>query len=341
MNILIIKPSSLGDVVHALPVLKALRDQYPESRIDWVINRSLINLLDNHPMIDDLIIIDKDSWKDIYRLPGTLKEIRNLIRQLRSRYYDIVIDLQGLLRSGILTGIAKSHIKIGFANAREGSYLFYNKKIPIKDNLHAVDRYLEIARAAGAEIRKVEFPIIIDREAESKIKNMVKREPYVLIFPSARWLTKRWPMERFGLLISEIKLPVVISGSVADQTLGDSIIKLAKEINDSIDVINLCGKTGLKELIALINNARIVITNDSGPMHISTALNKPTVAIFGPTNPENTGPYGWKERKNISVISARVDCSPCRKKKRCDHLSCMMEISVDAVKKEVMRLLSS
>jgi len=338
---LIIKPSSLGDVVHAFPVLKALRDQYPESRIDWVISRALVDLIDNHPMIDDLIIIDKDLWKDIYRLPETLKEIKALIRRLRSRYYDIVIDLQGLLRSGILSGIAKSRIKIGFANAREGSHLFYNKKIPTKNNLHAVDRYLEIVRAVGAEVKKVEFPIIIDKEAESKIRDMVRRDTYVLIFPSARWLTKRWPMERFASLISGIEMSVVISGSGTDQALGDNIIKLAREINDSIDVINLCGKTGLKELIALINNARLVITNDSGPMHISTSLNKPTLALFGPTDPENTGPYGWKEKRNISVISARVDCSPCRKKKGCDHLSCMMEISVDAVKREVMHLLSS
>jgi len=340
VNILIIKPSSLGDVVHALPVLKALRDRYPESKIDWVISRVLVDLIDNHPMIDDLIIIDKDSWKDISKLPETLKEIRNLIRQLRSRYYDIVIDLQGLLRSGILTGIAKSQIKIGFANAREGSHLFYNKKIPTKNNLHAVDRYLEIVRAVGIEVKKVEFPIIIDKGAESKIRDMVRRDTYVLIFPSARWLTKRWPPERFALLISEIKIPVVISGSGVDQSLGDSIIELTREINDSIDIINFCGKTGLKELIALIHNATIVITNDSGPMHISAALNKPTLAIFGPTDPENTGPYGWKEKRNISVISARVDCSPCRKKKGCDHLSCMMEISVDTVKREVMRLLS-
>jgi len=170
---------------------------------------------------------------------------------------------------------------------------------------------------------------------------MIRRDTYVLIFPSARWLTKRWPMNRFATLISEIKVPMVISGSDTDHALGDNIIKLAREINNSIDVINLCGRTGLKELIALINTARLVITNDSGPLHISTALNKPTIALFGPTDPETTGPYGWKEKKNISVISAQVECSPCRRKKRCDHLSCMMEISVGVVKKEVMRLMYS
>lgn len=339
MNILIIKPSSLGDVIHALPLLKALRDQYPDSKIDWVISSALVELLDKHPMIDDLIIINKDSWKDIYRLPETLKEIKRLIRQLRARYYDMVIDLQGLLRSGIIAGITKSQVKIGFANAREGSHLFYNKKILIKDSLHAVDRYLGVVRAVGVEVREVEFPIVVDKDAENRIRDITRRNQYVLVFPSARWLTKRWPMERFASLISEIKMPVIISGSEDDQPLCDNIIRLAKEINNSTDVINLCGRTRLGELIALINNARLIITNDSGPMHISAALNRPTVAIFGPTDPEITGPYKWKEKNNISVINAKVDCSPCRKKKRCDHLSCMMKISVDGVREEVMRLL--
>jgi len=341
VDILIIKPSSLGDVIHALPVLKALKQRYPHARVDWVISSTIRGLLDGHPMIDELISIDKDRWKDIHRIPATVNEIKVLIRRLRSRPYDMVIDLQGLLRSGIITAVARSKIKIGPARAREGAYLFYNRKVATGESMHAVDRYLEIARAAGAETEEVEFPISIHREAEQRVREKAKRDEYVLIFPSARWLTKRWPAERFASLTSGIDLPVIICGSVADRGLADKIIRMAQETGGSADIINLCGMTDLKELIALINSATLVITNDTGPMHISAALNRPTVAIFGPTSAERTGPYRWEERDDVSVISAGVECSPCRKKSHCSHLSCMIQISVDEVKTEVERLLNS
>src|SRR4030067_3567056 len=145
MKILIIKPSSLGDIIHALPFLKAVKDSFPEAQIDWVISKNLRGILEGNPLIHKLITFDKDSWTDIKRLPQTLSEITNLRKALKSRRYDLVVDLQGLLRSGLIAFCTPASAKIGFDQAREGSRYFYDKKIPNGGAVHAVDRWLEIA----------------------------------------------------------------------------------------------------------------------------------------------------------------------------------------------------
>lgn len=334
MEILVIKPSSLGDVIHSLPFLKSLKDTFKDVHIDWVISKNLAEILENHPLINNLIIFDKDSWKSIKNLPKTTREAGRLIRTLRSKKYDMVIDLQGLLRSGIITGIAQSPVKIGFDNAREGSRCFYNKKIHINDTQHAVDRYLEVAKSIGANSERIGFPLVIDESVKERVKSLTgDLKEYVVIVPSARWETKRWHPENFARLVSEIGIPCVIAGSKSDK-------QIAKHILDSSGgkCIDLSGKTDLKELAALIAKAKAVISNDSGPMHIAAALGVPVIALFGPTDPEKTGPYGWKNNKNLKVIRTSVPCSPCFKKK-CKDPVCMSGITVEKVLEETREYL--
>jgi lipopolysaccharide heptosyltransferase I len=345
MKILIIKPSSLGDVIHALPFLKAVKDSFPDAQVDWAISKNLKGILEGNPLIHELISFDKESWKDIKNLPQTLSEITGLRKFLKSKRYDLAVDLQGLLRSGLITFFTPASTKIGFKHAREGSRYFYDKKISDNGAVHAVDKCLEVAAAIGAKSKKIGFPLHTDAKAREKITQLTDNvSEYIVIVPSARWATKRWPAEYFSSLIKKIPCPCVIAGTKADRALAHEIIQQTisrdqrtktslspdKKAESNNTIIDLSGRTTLKELVALIDGAKAVVSNDSGPMHIAAALNKPVVALFGPTDPAKTGPYGWQKHKNMKVIRTTVPCSPCRKK-RCREFLCMKDIDVDRV----------
>lgn len=348
MKMLIIKPSSLGDIIHTLPFLKAVKDSFPDARIDWLISRNLKGLIENNPLINEVMVFDKDSWKNIKNLPGTINEMSLLRKILKSKKYDIAVDLQGLLRSGIITYYTPAGTKIGFADAREGSRFFYNRKIPVNGAVHAVDKSLEIARAIGAKTGKVKFPLTIDEVSRDRVKKLINNlNEYVVVIPSARWITKIWPAEYFAALIRKIKLPCVITGGKGDREIAQKIIEIVQKTDNPPEsplklrgergvtepgthIFNLAGKTDLKELVALIAGARAVVSNDTGPMHVAAAFNKPLVALFGPTDPVKTGPYGWQKNKNFRVIKSGVSCRPCFKKK-CGNFICMDNISVDEV----------
>jgi lipopolysaccharide heptosyltransferase I len=339
MKMLIIKPSSLGDIIHTLPFLKAVKYAFPDARIDWVISKNLKGLIENNPLINEIIVFDKDSWKNIKNLPGTINEMSLLKKILKSKKYDIAVDLQGLLRSGIITYYTPAGTKIGFADAREGSRFFYNRKISVGGAVHAVDKSLEIARAIGAETGKVEFPLTIDEASKERVKKLINNvNEYVVVVPSARWITKIWPAEYFASLIRKIKLPCVITGGKGDKEIAQKITEIVqntvhstrKKAEPGAHIFNLAGRTDLKELVALIAGASAVVSNDSGPMHVAAAFNKPLVALFGPTDPVKTGPYGWQKNKNFRVIKSGVSCSPCFKKK-CSNFICMDNINVDKV----------
>jgi lipopolysaccharide heptosyltransferase I len=334
MKILIIKPSSLGDVIHSLPFLKALREKFQDAYIEWVISKNLKELLEGNSLINELIVFDKDSWKRIGNLPETFKETIGLIKRLKSKRYDMVIDLQGLLRSGLMAFFSPSPLRIGFKHAREGSGLFYNRRISVNDSLHAVDKYLEIARSLGARTDRVEFPLFLKDVDREKIKNKIGNlSEYVVIVPSARWESKRWPPENFGMLIERLPVPCVIIGNYSDTQTVQHVINSSNGKG-----INLCGRTSLREVAALIADAKTVISNDSGPMHLGVALRRPVVTLFGPTDPSKTGPYGWGKNKNLKVIKTDVPCSPCFKK-RCKTPLCMWGISVERVLEEVKEFL--
>lgn len=340
MKILIIKPSSLGDVVHALPFLKSIKTAFPDAQVSWVISKNLRGILEGNPLINRIIEIDKESWKKPLMIPKTSREIISLVKSLRSDNFDMVIDLQGLLRSGLITFFSNSPLKIGFQHAREGSRLFYNKKIPVNGTLHAVDKCLEIAKFLNAQTERVEFPLHVDDAALQEVKKLIGNiSDYVVIVPSARWETKRWKPENFGSLVSRLDLPCIVTGSSSDKSIIQKVVSSSRGKG-----ISLCGKTGLKELIALLSGAKAVVSNDSGPLHIAAALGVPVVALFGPTDPKKTGPYGWSEspgrrkNRNIKVIKSLFPCSPCFKKK-CKEPLCMNGIRVETVFREVQEYL--
>lgn len=327
-KILLVKPSSLGDVVHSLPFLNAIKDNFPNAEIHWVIAKGLEGLLETHPMVKKLWIIKKDQWKNIKNIDETILEIKNLFGGLRKEEYDITIDLQGLLRSGLLTYAAKSPVRIGFKEAREGSRLFYTHKIEGGREVHAVDRYLKIASSIGCKTEDVSFPMPLIKESDYVKKLKKDAGDYAVIVPGARWKTKIWPAERFGQLAAMLNIRSLLIGGQADTDLADKVGTLSSGMAWS-----LAGKTDLNDLISLMRGARYVITNDTGPMHIAAALGVQVVAIFGPTNPVRTGPYG---KSNI-IVTAEVSCAPCYRKS-CRGMQCMDDVSVEKVYGAVMSI---
>lgn len=324
-KILIIKPSSLGDVVHSLAFLNTIHECFKNASIHWVIARGLDDLLDGHPMIERLWIIDKDAWKKPAHILKTIKELRDLSRALRSERFDLVVDLQGLFRSGLIASLTKARDIIGFREAREGSRFFYTRTVVGGANIHAVDRYLRLAEALGCNVSDIRFPLYSNYNLEELKDKFALPDDYIILVPGARWDTKRWPPEKFGEVASELSVRSVIVGSGSD-------VKIAEQIQarSGGKAISVSGRTTLKELVTIIMYAKGMLTNDTGPMHLAAALQVPVYALFGPTNDTLTGPYGTKK----IIFRSDSDCSPCFKKS-CNDPKCMETIPVEDVVKKI------
>lgn len=328
-KILVVKPSSLGDVVHSLPFLSSLHDCFPFAKIHWVVAKGIEGILEGNPVISKLWIIEKDKWKKAGRILGTISEMVRLARDIRAEDYDIAIDLQGLLRSGLITKATGAPVRIGFAESREGSNLFYTHKVVGGRDVHAVDRYLKVVRAFSCDIEDVRFPMPLIRESEKVRRLKSDIGAYAVIVAGARWETKKWPADQFAALAAMLDMKSLVVGSATDCGIAKTI-----EEHSCGKAIAMAGETSIGELIWLIRGAKLVISNDSGPMHIAAACGIPVVAIFGPTNPGRTGPYGH----NNLIIKSAAQCAPCYKK-RCKDLRCMKGISVEQVYKAVKEVL--
>ncbi|MGA2498414.1 MAG: lipopolysaccharide heptosyltransferase I [Tepidisphaeraceae bacterium] len=321
-RILLIKPSSLGDVVHALPVLNLLRRRFPRARISWMLAAACAGLLEGHPQLDEIILFDRKRLGTAWRSPRALQELWNLNRGLRHRRFNLVIDLQGLLRSGWMTWRTGAADRVGFANAREGAWLFYNWRIPIETmEQHAVERYLKVAEAVGCGREPVEFRFHVTDEDRAQVDALIPpREKFAVLLPATNWATKRWPAERFAAMVGAIEKRFGLKSVVAGAA---DAAGLAPRIQPHFDVT---GKTRLRQLVALLERASLVIANDSGPMHIAAALGRPLVCVFGPTNPVRTGPFG----RNDSVVRVTIPCAPCYSR-TCSHRSCLEWLEIEPV----------
>ena len=336
MKILIIKLSSIGDVIHTLPSLYAIRRRYPDAVIDWLVEEDASRLVNGHNLLNDCIIVRRKRWLKKPLSAETWQEASIILKTLRDREYDIVIDFQGLIKSGIWTFLSKGKRRVGFRRRRELSSIFLNEALPpYNPDLHAVDRYQKLAQHIGAEVTNVEFPLSISENERQNAISILKEngvlegQLFIVVNPMARWETKLWGNDRFAslcnLITDKFDMRVVLTGSGSMVSEIDKIIAMTNG-----RTVNLAGKTDLKELTAIICYSKLMITVDSGPMHIAAAIGKPVIALFGPTAPWRTGPYGDRH----IVIRKGLPCSPCFLKK-CKDVKCMKEIKVEDVIKAV------
>lgn len=335
LNILIIKLSAIGDVVHSLPFLEVLRDRFPSSRIDWIVEEDAEGIIEGHSGIDQLITSPRKSWLKRFSEKGEyvkiVKEVAELLKELRKKRYDIVVDLQGLFKSGILAFLVRGKRKIALNGGREGSFIFIHERVAIPDpDMHALERYLCIARYLGVTNLVWNGQIPIYNKDKRYINHLLgeigDKNNLVAVNPIAKWESKLWESNRFASLADQIKerlgAEIIFTGSRNDKKAIDNILSEMKT-----KALNLSGKSTLKELAYLYQKCAIVISTDTGPMHVAAAMGSPVViALFGPTSPFKTGPYGAKH----IVIRADLECSPCFKKK-CNDMSCMKKITVDEV----------
>ena len=325
-RVCVIKPSSLGDVVHAFPLLACLRRHWPDARISWVVNRGLRSLLDGHPDLDEVIPFDRDRVR--FR-PGAIGAVGRFVADLRAREFDVAVDLQGLLRSGLMTAATGAPTRVGLASAREGATLFYNYKVDAGGaDVHAVDRLLRVGAAFGADVEYPEpavafAPADLDW-ARSQLAGLPR--PWVALNVGARWLTKRWPPGHFAAVArrarAEMGAGLVLVGAPEDRPLVDELRAALGDGPDGIPPLDLCGRTTLPQLAALASELDLFVSNDTGPLHLAAAAGAPCVGVYTCTSPERTGPHG---PRSVAVRSC-VACAPSFRK-ACPTMHCMAELT--------------
>lgn len=339
-TILIIKPSSFGDIIQALPVAARLREAAPGATICWLVNTQYRRLLEDNPCVDRLILFPRHLWKPSGTLARAAVSCFSLCRKLYGGGFDAVLDLQGLLRSAMFTAATVSPIRAGFTNAREGAAHIYNVKVRVPDpEMHAVDKYLLVPAALGCGGRRVSFPLGTGRTQRDWAARILAalpgrdRAPRVGLSVTARWESKRWPLAHFAALgdrAAAAGAAVVAIGAFAGE--GAAAAGLMKSPARAID-----GVADPLGMAAILEGLDVLVTNDSGPMHLAAAVDTPVVALFGPTNPRRTGPWGSTHR----VLCAPVPCRPCYRR-ACDRgAGCMASIDPERVWGEVEAVLRS
>jgi 3-deoxy-D-manno-octulosonic-acid transferase/heptosyltransferase-1 len=329
LRILIVKLSAIGDVVHTLPLLEVLKGCYPDAAVDWVVEEDAAALIEGHPLLERVIVSRRKGWQRgiLTRKTGRIMaDIKAFSAELRRFDYDIILDVQGLLKSGIITGLARGRRKIGLSDSREMAGIFLNEP-PVEINWedHAIDRYLRMADRLGCSKKGWDGRIPIDDRARDVVTGLLKEQgagkrPIAAINPVAKWDTKLWNSKGFAkvadAIMDELGCDVVFTGSRADLPVIEEICGMMRGTP-----MVFAGRTNLKELACLLGRCSVLVTTDTGPMHMAAAEGCPVVALFGPTSPRRTGPYGTGHR----IVSAGSACSPCYRR-RCYHKTCMNDI---------------
>ncbi len=328
-RILILKMSCIGDVVMAMPVATALKRAFRDVWIAWAAQPPAAEILIGHPAIDEVVEVPPkpgDRWPHAV----WVREWLRLAPSLRKRRFDVAMDMQGHLKAALLGVIARVPKRLGFADEHREFNRWLNN-IPVDGmDTHVVERHLQMANALGAKPYPVDFALQPSVQVQTHIDEIFEsegllQEPPVALLPFASETHKRWPAERFAQLAARLTrhgLRCVIVGGKGD-------VPAAREIVDAAGdgVISLAGRTKLRQLAALLQRCRLVIGNDTGPLHIAAAVGTPVLGLYGPTDPAKVGPYGWIDR----VLWHRQPCGPCGHRPTCRDCACMNAISVDEV----------
>lgn len=315
-------------MVQALPVLRLLKLHLPDSEIFWWVDSNLAPLLENDPDLAGVIRFERRGWA----APQNWLNLCRQIQWARAQSFDWVIDLQCLARSGAFAWLANGKFLIGLDEPREGARGFYDVVVSRRSfQTHAVDWYLDVLRVLNVPAHW-NFKWLPERPqvlAGLKEKWQTNPSRWIVLQPGARWPNKRWPIEYYAELTRRMAAALhdfrfVILGVDADHDLGAVIAQV-----DSQRVLDLTGRISLPEMVEWIRLSELMISNDTGPMHVAAALRKPVLAVFGPTEPLRTGPYGQLEH----VVQTKLTCVPCMKS-YCTNsrpLECLRAISPDRI----------
>ena len=302
-RLLVVRLGAMGDILHALPAVTALRQMHPDWVIDWVVEprwRALLSAQSvpdgvrgpGQPVVDKLHFAPTKQWRKTPLHPGTLHEIKDLRQALRAGCYDVALDLQGAVRSATIARLAGCRRRIGEETPRENAArVFFTERV-ITHGEHVIDQDIELAAAvAGDDLTHVQPILPVDPAAEAWADAMLpksKSQPAVLINPGAGWGAKRWPVERYAEVAQALTrrgLRVVVNAGPGEEPLSEAIVQQTGGDATAFTCT-------LDQLIALTRRVRLAIAGDTGPLHLACALGKPVVGIYGPTDPSRNGPYG-------------------------------------------------
>ena len=338
MNILIVKLSAIGDVIHTLPALNAIKSRYPDAHITWLVEEAAAPLVEGHEALDRVLVSKRKRWIRELRSSSffsALSEIYRFVKALRDTDYDMILDFQALLKSGVLIALARGRRKIGFGRGlehMEHSYIFLNERISAVDmEIHALSRGMMLIDALGIPSNTVVYKLPISGHDHERVRELLRRfgmlgaKLIVAINPVAKWETKLWANKKFSeladILIDRYDAKIVFTGSAEDGPTIQDIMSAMKG-----HAVDLAGHTTLKMLAALYQKMAFVVSTDTGPMHIAAAVDTPVVALFGPTAPWRTGPFGTGHQ----IVRPEIECSPCFKRE-CKTIDCMEQINVTQV----------
>jgi heptosyltransferase-1 len=295
-KILIIKPSAMGDIVMAFPAVCCLKDNFPDVQLHWFVRPEFAPLIEGHKCIDKLVIFQRRKLGKWWYKLSAFAELVKLIKQLRKEKYDIVFDFQGRFRSAIFARFSGCKKRFGPAQTQEFTKPFYTDRIAVsQQSVNVVDYFLDMVCAAGAKRTPVRFALQPQKQAVDELgkilsENQIDKDNYAVFVPGATVETKRWPVENFAGLANKVsekyQCGIVIAGVESEKEIAEKLKSLA-----SVPVVNLAGGTNIPQLVALLAQAKFVVSNDTGPAHIAAALAVPIALVFGLTNPNRVGPY--------------------------------------------------
>jgi predicted lipopolysaccharide heptosyltransferase III len=332
-QILLIKLRYIGDVLLCTPVIESLKKSLPEASVTMLVNAGTEEILSHNPYLDDVAVVSQNkNWRDQI----------DLIHRLRSKHFDLALDLTDGDRSAILSFLSKASYRVGFNNENRWRGILYHQVVKAdRQGMHAVDYHLEMVQAIGCKVEHHGprlYPSDQDRLVIDRVlleKGLLINSPFIIFHPGARWWLKSWPLERFIDLAKRmhesLDYSVVVVGGKKDVKAAGEIVSACGSLAKT-----LAGQLSVLQLALLAQRAALFVGNDAGPMHIAATMGVPVIALFGPTDPQVWGPWG----KGHEVVWKRMDCSPCwRSDCQRGELNCMRQITVDEVWDAVTRIL--
>jgi heptosyltransferase-1 len=314
-NYLVIRLSSIGDIVHALPAVSALGETYPWARITWVVEDEYASLLEGNPFVRRVITVDTLGWRKYLRTIDTYQHMLYCLRCLRDTVFDAVIDFQGLVKSGVIARLCRSRARVGFARPwlkEPAAGIFYNRRVRAEGSKHAIEENLALAGSLGAKPGAWQFPLPRLPGYEEYLDNMFAHagvKEFAIINPGGGWIAKRWPPSHYAQLIRRLD-PLfaghfILTGSASE---GKEINKIVRASGSSRAYYF---PTSIEQFIALARKARLFVGGDTGPLHLAAALGVPIVGLYGPTDPARNGPFS---RSDI-VLSTHEPINHTRRNK--------------------------
>ena len=326
-SVLIVRLGALGDLVHALPAVAALRDAWPESRIDWLVDARYRALLDFVPIVNRVIVLGNPD-----------SSFGGVVRSLRRERYDTAIDLQGLIKSAVLARLSGARVVAGFATAllrERAARLFYTTQADGEAGGHVIAKNMGLLRVLGVAPTTWTFPLTVPASgvvnAVRGVLGIGQDHRFAVLNPGAGWPNKQWPPGRFGLVARHVSRqhgwPSVVLWGPGEQALAGAVAAAPD------GTARIAPPTGLGDVLALARAAALVVAGDTGPLHLAAALGTPAVGIFGPTNPARNGPWSQAD-----VTLSRFEQCECHHKRRCRRSQpCVQDIGVDEVIEAVDR----